>query len=269
LDKPSQAYFPRVHKGEQAGFPRFQGRNRFHSFTLKEYGKKEYGNQEYGKKEYGKKEYGNGARLDTGYLVLSKIGRIAVHGSRSSQGPPKRVTISREADGCYGAISCADVLVPPVPPSGQETGIDLGIEAFATRREGARILPPGYYRRAQRSLAQCHRRSAKRKRGSHRRPKAVHLLAKAHQTGRRQRADFHHQTALALVHTTAVIDQEDVQVRTRVQDQGSGPPARHVDPSRSKSIQVEPSRAKSSQVDPRRGLGGVPGHPCLHGSLCR
>ena len=61
LDKTYQAFFRRVRRGEKAGFPRFKGRygNRFRSFTFK--------------------EYGNGARLDNGFLVLSKIGRISVH----------------------------------------------------------------------------------------------------------------------------------------------------------------------------------------------
>ncbi len=45
--------------GREGGLPRFKGRTRFHSFTFK--------------------EYGNGARLDNGALVLSKIGRIRVH----------------------------------------------------------------------------------------------------------------------------------------------------------------------------------------------
>src|SRR5262249_25097545 len=75
----------------------------------------------------------------------------------------------------------------------------------------------GYYRRAERYLARCQRRIAKRKRGSHRRYKAVNLLAKAHQTVRRQRADFHHKTALAVVQTNDVIYHEDVQVRNMVQ----------------------------------------------------
>src|SRR5262249_13839487 len=38
LDKPYQAFFARLHRGEKAGFPHFKGRNRFHSFTFKEYG---------------------------------------------------------------------------------------------------------------------------------------------------------------------------------------------------------------------------------------
>jgi putative transposase len=34
LDKTYQAFFRRVQRGEKAGFPRFNGRNRFHSFTF-------------------------------------------------------------------------------------------------------------------------------------------------------------------------------------------------------------------------------------------
>jgi putative transposase len=130
LDKTYQAFFRRIQRGEKAGFPRFQARDRFHSFTYK--------------------EYGNGARLDHGSLVLSKLGRLCVHWSRPIQGTPKTVTISKEADGWYVAISCADVPVQPLPATGQETGIDLGIEAFATLSNGQRILTPGYYRRAER-----------------------------------------------------------------------------------------------------------------------
>src|SRR5690348_14685352 len=55
LDKTYQAFFRRLSRGEKAGFPRFKGRcgNRYHSFIFK--------------------EYGNGATLDKGVLVLSKI----------------------------------------------------------------------------------------------------------------------------------------------------------------------------------------------------
>src|SRR5258706_6927754 len=62
LDKTYQAFFRRVANGENAGFPRSHGRDRYHSFTYK--------------------EYGNGARLDNGYLVLRKTGRGTVRWSR-------------------------------------------------------------------------------------------------------------------------------------------------------------------------------------------
>src|SRR5262249_44609219 len=58
LDHTYQAFFRGVKSGETVGFPRFQCRGRYHSFT--------------------DKEYGNGASLDNGYVVLSKIGCFAV-----------------------------------------------------------------------------------------------------------------------------------------------------------------------------------------------
>jgi len=175
LDQTYQAFFRRVQRGEKAGFPRFQGRDRWHSFTVK--------------------EYGTGARLDNGFLALSKRGRISVHWSRPLEGPPKTVTISREADGWYVAFSCVDVPVQPLPLTGQETGIDLGLASFATLADGSQIATPRRFRVAALALKRAQRRVSRRKKGSRRRRTAVALLAKAHQHTRNQRHDFHHQAA--------------------------------------------------------------------------
>jgi putative transposase len=191
LDKTYQAFFRRLKAGEKAGFPRFRSRERWHSFTYK--------------------EFGNGATLDNGFLVLSKIGRIALRWSRPLEGAPKTVTISREVDGWYVCFSCADVPAQSLPATGQETGIDLGIEAFATLSDGARIFSPGWYRKAERALKTAQRRVSRRKKGSARRRKAVTLLAKAHQKVKRQRQDFHHKTALQLVRKNDTIYYEDLQ----------------------------------------------------------
>jgi putative transposase len=198
LDRAYQAFFRRVQAGGKAGFPRFQGRNRYHSFTYK--------------------QYGNGVRLDNGFLVLSKIGRVAVRWSRPLDGTPKTVTISQEADGWYAIISCAEVPAQPLPPTGQETGIDVGLKVFLVTAQGVVFENPRHLRKAERSLAKCQRRVARRNTGSHRRKKAVVLLAKAHQDVRRQRLDFHHKTALALVRTNDTIYLEDLQVRNMVRN---------------------------------------------------
>src|SRR6185437_2392277 len=95
LEKTYQALFRRMREGRMPGFPRFQGVGRFNSFTYK--------------------EYGNGARLDNGFLVLSKIGRVALRWSRPLEGTAKTVTLSREADGWYVCVSCADVAAEPLP----------------------------------------------------------------------------------------------------------------------------------------------------------
>jgi putative transposase len=191
LEKTYQAFFRRLQRGEKVGFPRFKPATRYRPFT--------------------NKQYGNGAMLDNGLLVLSKIGRIAVRWSRPIEGAPKTVTISREADGWYVCLSCANVPTHPLPATGQETGRDLGSAAFATLSDGARIFHPGWYRKAERALKSAQRRVARRKRGSNRRRKAVTLLAKAHQTVRRQRRDFHPKTALALVQQHDTISYENLQ----------------------------------------------------------
>jgi putative transposase len=164
------------------------------------------------------KEFGNRATLDNDFLVLSTIGRIAVRWSRPLEGTPNTVTISKEADGWYACYSCADAPAHPLPATGRQTGIDLGIEAFATLSDGARIFSPGWYRKAERSLKTAQRRVSRRKKGSNRRRKAVVLLAKAYQTVRRHRRDFHHTTAQALVQNNDTISHEDLQTANMVRN---------------------------------------------------
>jgi putative transposase len=191
LDRAFQAFFRRVQRGETPGYPRFKNSNRYDSFTYK--------------------QFGNGATLDNGNLVLSKIGRIAVRWSRPLDGTPKTVTIRREADGWYATYSCADVPIQPLPLTGQETGIDLGLESFATLADGSQVPNPRIFRVAEMNLKRAQRRVSRRKKGSHRRRKAVQVLARKHQHVRRQRCDFHHKTALALVRAYDTIYHEDLQ----------------------------------------------------------
>jgi putative transposase len=63
-----------------------------------------------------------------------------------------------------------------------------------------------------------HYRVARRTQGSRRRRKAVALLKRHHQTVQRQRRDFHHKTALALLQQYDVISLEDLQVRNLVRN---------------------------------------------------
>jgi len=198
LDRTYQAFFQRVAAGEKAGFPRYQGRGRYHSFTYK--------------------EYDNGARLDNGYLVLSKIGRIAVRWSRPVEGTIKTITLSKEADGWYVCLSCVEVPTQPLPPTGQETGIDLGSKVFLITAGGDAIENPRHYRKGEKALKKAQRRVSRRKKESKRRQKAVRILAKRHQHVRRQRRDFHHKTALALIRAYDVIYLEDLRVANMVRN---------------------------------------------------
>jgi len=177
LDRAYQAFFRRVAAGEHPGYPRFQGANRYASFTYK--------------------QFGNGAQLENGVLVLSKSGRSAVRWSRPVPGTIKTVTVSREADGWYACCSCAGVPTHPLPLTGQETGLDGGLGVFLATADGETVANPRPFRRAEKQrLAKAQKRVSRRKKGSKRRNQARTLLAKKHQTVRRQRQDFQHQVAL-------------------------------------------------------------------------
>jgi putative transposase len=187
-----------VANGETPGYPRFQGQNRYHSFTYL--------------------QYGNGGVLDGGVLSLSKRGRIPVRLQRRLRGIPKTVTISREADGWYASFSCAEVPVEPLPLTGRETGIDMGLKVFLVTADGEQVENPRYYRKGEKQLGKAQRRLSCRKKGSKRWWKGLAQCGKKHQKVRRQRTDFHHKTALTLIRQYDVISLEDLLVRNLVRN---------------------------------------------------
>jgi putative transposase len=196
VDRAFQAFFKRMAAGDKPGYPRFQGCNRYHSFTYP--------------------QYGNGAVVDGGVLSLSKIGRIPVRVHRPLAGLPKTVTVSREADGWYVSFSCAAVPIQPLSLTRQETGIDVGLKVFLVTADGEQVENPRHYRKAERQLAKAQKRISHRKKGSKRWRKAVTHCAKQHQKVRSQRTDFHHKQALALVRQYGVIYVEDLRVANMV-----------------------------------------------------
>jgi putative transposase len=200
LDRTFQAFFRRIQAGQTPGYPRFQGYGRYHSFTYPQVGEH------------------RGARLDNGFLVLSKIGRIAVRWSRPVAGAPKTVTVSREADGWYVSISCADVSMQPMPQIGRETGVDVGLRVFLIAADGEIVENPRHYCTAERQLAKAQRRVARRRLDSHRRRKAAVLLKRKHQKVRRQHRDLHPKTVLALLRRYDMSYLEDLQVANMVRN---------------------------------------------------
>jgi putative transposase len=100
--------------------------------------------------------------LANGFLVLSKIGRIAVRWSRPIEGTPMTVTLSRETDGWHVCFSCAEVPCHLPPPTDEVTGIDLGRESFATLANGEHIVNPRIFRVAELALKRAKRRVPRR-----------------------------------------------------------------------------------------------------------
>ncbi len=106
----------------------------------------------------------------------------------------------------------------PLPLTREETGIDLGLESFLTLANGEQIANPRHERKAELRLQKAHRRVSRRKKGSKRRKKAVRLLKRAYQKVARQRRDFHHKTALALLKQYDTVYFESLQVANMAQN---------------------------------------------------
>jgi putative transposase len=222
LDLAYQNFFRRVKLGlEKPGFPRFKGVGRYRSFTYP--------------------CYGSAAKIEGKLLHLSKIGDIPVRLHRPLEGTPKTCTISRKADGWYCSIAseiqCAEALnlgcperasyeveAKPLEKTGQDVGIDVGIENFATLSDDHPAIPnPRLLHKAQAGLRKAQRRLERRTRRdknhkltshqSRRRAKAKVLLAKAHQRVQRARLDFHHKVVHALVHQFDTLYVENLNIQ--------------------------------------------------------
>jgi putative transposase len=122
LDKAFKAFFQRVKNGENPGYPRFQGRNRYDSFTYPQGG------------------YSIDVREKRATVTLSKIGTIKVKLHRKIEGTIKTCTIKYEAGQWYAFFSCEVEQPLPLPEVESEVGIDLGITHFAAVSDGTFIL---------------------------------------------------------------------------------------------------------------------------------
>src|SRR5262249_47710959 len=114
--------------------------------------------------------------------------------------------------------SCAEVPLQPLPLTGRETGVDVGLNVFLLTAEGEGVEHPRHYRKAEHHLQRAQRRLSRRKPGSKRRHKARTLLAKQRQKVRRQRQDFQQKVARSLVRQYDIISLEDLQVANLVRN---------------------------------------------------
>jgi putative transposase len=193
VDKTFQAFFHRVKARQKAGYPRFKSLTRFHSYTFP--------------------KYGNGCKLRANKkLYIMGVGELKIKLHRDVAGEIKTVTLTKS---CGKWDVCFSVIVPspePLPPTGNATGIDVGLTSFAVLSDGTTIKNPRYFQTAQAKLRRVQRRVSRRKKPSNRRRKAVKQLTRLHRHIRNQRSDFHHQAARQLINHYDVIAHEKLNI---------------------------------------------------------
>jgi len=177
---------------KSAGLPRFRGRDRYDSFTLKN----------------------TGWKLDGRYLKIKNVGTFKLFLSRPIEGDIKQITVKRDSCGDWFVFfSCNNVPKPEYKQFQKDSvGIDVGISSFLTDSEGNKVSNPRFFVNSQKASRRKNRKLSRRKKGSANRIKAKKLVAKQHRKVKRQRLDFLFKTAKKYIDKYALIVIENIKI---------------------------------------------------------
>ena len=191
LDKGFQAFFRRVKKGENPGYPRFRGKHRYNSFCYTQ----------------------SGFSIEGKEVKLSKIGKIRIKMHRPISGKIKTCTLRKTPSGEWDVSFSCEVDTSPLPKSDKSVGIDLGIENFAALHNGEMIENPRFFKKSEKALAKAQRKLSKAKKRTIERRKAGKVVSKIHERIRNQRKNFCHQESRKIIDRYQEIRIEDLRIK--------------------------------------------------------
>ncbi|KND32582.1 transposase, partial [Streptomyces acidiscabies] len=147
-----------------------------------------------------KKDTRQSVRLNTnafclqanGTVYVAKVGNLKVTWSRRLPAAPTSLTVTKDSCGRYFLSFVVDTEPDILPGVGTDTGIDLGLSAFAVLSDGTKIAGPRFLRRAEKKLRRLQRELSRKAKGSKNRAKARIKVARQHAKVADQRRDFHH-----------------------------------------------------------------------------
>ncbi|WP_432171920.1 RNA-guided endonuclease InsQ/TnpB family protein [Streptomyces sp. 1222.5] len=199
LDKAFAAFFRRVKAGGKPGYPRFRSLKRFDTVDFP--------------------KDGDGCRWDSTphdpvtRVRLQGVGHVKVHRHRPVTGKVKTISVKREGRRWYVILTAEQAQPEPLPQTGSEVGVDMGIANFLADSSGGFVPNPRHGAKAAAKLEAAQQALSRCKRGSKRRRRAVETVARLHRKVRRQRLEHAHKTALILVREHDFIAHEDLKIR--------------------------------------------------------
>jgi putative transposase len=199
IDLAFKAFFRRVKAGENPGYPRFRGKGRYDSLTYP--------------------QVPSGCKLDAeaSLLRLHGVGSVKIILHRPLERTPKTATITQSSTGkWYACFTCECAEPTPLPKTGQQVGIDVGLKTFATLSTGQKIANPRFFRSEEMALAKIQRAHSKLASGTLERAKHRHAVARVHERIAWRRGDFSHQQSRRVVGQFDLIAVEDLSVNRMV-----------------------------------------------------
>jgi putative transposase len=146
-------------------------------------------------------------------VFLPKLGWIRYRNSRSIEGIPKNVTVSRSGKHWFVSIQTEREVVTPLHPSDSITGIDVGIAKFATLSDGTPFEPVGSFEKYRKRLARCQRAMSRKKKFSSNWKKMKAKVQRVHIEIANKRRDYLHKTTTTMCKNHAIVCIEDLKVR--------------------------------------------------------
>jgi putative transposase len=194
LNKAFAGFFRRVKAGQTPGYPRFKGKARFDSV------------------EWPKD--GDGARWlpDQRRVYLQGIGQVKVHLHRRVQGKVKTIQVKRQGRRWMLVLSCDDVPTKPLPATGGQAGVDVGVVTYATLSDGTAVANPRWARQEAGRLEVAQQRLQRAQRGSNNRVARRETVAARHRKIANRRKDFHHKQARGLAARYDLLVVEDLKI---------------------------------------------------------
>jgi putative transposase len=130
----------------------------------------------------------------------------------------KRVRIVRRADGFYVQF-CVDVeCKEEVQLTGQEVGLDFGLEYFYTDSNGYHEPNPRFLRKAEKQIKHAQRRIYKKEKGKNGRSSARNRYARKHLKISRQRTEHAKKAARHVIRSNDLAVYENLQVKNMVRN---------------------------------------------------
>jgi putative transposase len=192
-----RAFFRRVQSGEDPGYPRFKGKNRYDSISYPQ----------------------SGFSIDGNKLWLSKIGEVKFWMHRPIEGFVKRLTIRRSATKkWYVSFLVEESVNHILEPSERVIGIDMGITNFAVLSNGEFIENPRFLLTDEERLKAVQSKRDKLPKGSPERRKASKAVGHLYERVANRRENFAQQLSRKIVNTYGIICFEDLNITKMVKN---------------------------------------------------
>ena len=154
------------------------------------------------------------------HIKLPKLGIVKTRNTFVPQGRILNATVSQEPSGkYYVSLCCTDVEMQPLPETGRNIGIDLGVKNFAVTSDGDVIENPKYLKKSLNKLAKLQRELSRKSKGGSNYNKARIKVARQYERITNQRRDFLQKLSTGLIRENDTICIEDLQVKDMLKNQ--------------------------------------------------